>query len=76
MKSAGLRKIIEFLMIALMVWSVFQIRNYIEVGNIYAVKDTIHWNILVYELLFLAAGFGFVAVMKKGIFRKYDKEVQ
>lgn len=74
MKFTGMRKLIEFLMIALMAWSVFQIRSYITMQDIYAVQDTIHWDILVYELLFLASGFGFVAAMRKGIFKKHDKE--
>ena len=76
MKSTGMRKIIEILMIALMAWSVFQIRNYIAMQDICEVSETIHWEILMYELLFLASGFGFVAAMEKGIFKKHDKEGQ
>lgn len=74
MKSTGMRKLIEFLMIALMTWSVFQIRNCIRLQDVQCVQDTIHWDILIYELLFLASGFGFVIAMGMGSLKKYYNE--
>ena len=67
MKSASMRKMMECLMVVLMVWSVFQIRNCITLQDVQYAQDRIHWDILAYELLFLASCFGFVTAMGTGI---------
>lgn len=70
MKSASMRKMMECLMVVLMVWSVFQIRNCITLQDVQYAQDRIHWDILAYELLFLASCFGFVT----GILKKNHSE--
>lgn len=69
-----MRKMMECLMIVLMVWSVFQIRSCITLQDVQCVQDRIHWDVLVYELLFLASGFGFVTAMGTGILKKHHSE--
>lgn len=71
MKSTGMRKIVEILMAAVMVWSAFQIRNCAVIQRTTPFQGEFHWDILTYELLFLAAGFGLVAAIEKGIFKKH-----
>ena len=71
MKSTGMRKIVEILMAAVMVWSAFQIRNCAVIQRTTPFQGQFHWDILTYELLFLAAGFGLVAAIEKGIFKKH-----
>ena len=66
MKSASMRKMMECLMVVLMVWSVLQDVQYAQ--------DRIHWDILAYELLFLASCFGFVTAMGTGILKKNHSE--
>ena len=48
MKSASMRKMMECLMVVLMVWSVFQIRNCITLQDVQYAQDRIHWDILAY----------------------------
>lgn len=74
MKSASMRKMMECLMVVLMVWSVFQIRNCITLQDVQYAQDRIHWDILAYELLFLASCFGFVTAMGTGILKKNHSE--
>ncbi len=74
MKSASMRKMMECLMVVLMVWSVFQIRSCITLQDVQYAQDRIHWDVLVYELLFLASGFGFVTAMGTGILKKHHSE--
>ena len=70
MKSASMRKMMECLMVVLMVWSVFQIRNCITLQDVQYAQD----RILAYELLFLASCFGFVTAMGTGILKKNHSE--
>ena len=74
MKSASMRKMMECLMVVLMVWSVFQIRNCITLQDVQYAQGRIHWDILAYELLFLASCFGFVIAMGTGILKKNHNE--
>lgn len=74
MKSASMRKMMECLMVVLMVWSVFQIRNCITLQDVQYAQDRIHRDILAYELLFLASCFGFVTAMGTGILKKNHSE--
>lgn len=74
MKFTGMRKIAELFMIAVMGWSVFQIKNCVVLQSTRAMQGEIHWDILTYELLFLAAAMGLVTVIEKGIFKKYRNE--
>lgn len=74
MKFTGMRKIAELFMIAVMGWSVFQIKNCVVLQSTRAMEGEIHWDILTYELLFLAAAMGLVTVIEKGIFKKRRNE--
>lgn len=74
MKFAGMRKMAELLMVVVMAWSVFQIKNCVVLQSAQAMQGEIHWDILTYELLFLAAAIGLVTVIEKGVFKKYRNE--
>ena len=75
MKSASMRKMMECLMVVLMVWSVFQIRNCITLQDVQYAQDRIHWdNTGISNCVFLASCFGFVTAMGTGILKKNHSE--